>query len=137
MLSCQLLRHTDGSAVFIAAADFRIAAEIQLWLTWVSVATATLLVTVDIHFMLPRSLIKGDCLCRGLRGYTARVDVLITSLQSIRHIPRMPMPLLPCLLTDARGLRFNNGRGYHAAGQPASAARDRDYAIQDRNELMV
>ena len=52
MLSCHLLRYTDGSAVFIAADDFRIAAEIQLWLTWVSVATAIPLVTVDIHFML-------------------------------------------------------------------------------------
>ena len=28
------------------------------------------------------------------------------------------MPLLPCLLTDARGLRFNNGRGHHVAGYP-------------------
>ena len=52
MLSCQLLRFTDGLAVFIAAADFRIAAEIQLWLTWVSVATAIPLITVDMHLML-------------------------------------------------------------------------------------
>ena len=44
--------YTDGSAVFIAAADFRIAAEIQLWLTWVGVATAIPLVIVDIQFML-------------------------------------------------------------------------------------
>ena len=36
------------------------------------------------------------------------------------------MPLLPCLRTDARGLRFNNGRGYHVPGLPVSVARARD-----------
>ena len=44
--------YTNGSAVFITAADFRIAAEIQLWLTWISVATAIPLVVVSIQFML-------------------------------------------------------------------------------------
>ena len=44
--------YTGGSVVFIASADFWIAAEIQLWLTWVSVATDIPLVIVDIQFML-------------------------------------------------------------------------------------
>ena len=44
--------YTDGSVVFIAAADFRIAAETQLRLTWVSIGTAIPLVIVDIPFVL-------------------------------------------------------------------------------------
>ena len=44
--------YTDESAVFIASADFRIAADIQLWLTWVSLATAIPLVYVYLHFIL-------------------------------------------------------------------------------------
>ena len=47
--------YTDGSADLIAAADIRIAAEIQLWLTWVSVATAIPLVIVDLQLMLTQS----------------------------------------------------------------------------------
>ena len=40
----------DGYLLFAAAAS-RVVVEIQLWLTWVRVATAIPLFTVDIQFM--------------------------------------------------------------------------------------
>ena len=39
------------------------------------------------------------------------IDVRTMSLQSILHVfGRIPIPLLPCLPSDARGLRFDNRR---------------------------
>ena len=82
----------------------------------VRVATPTLYATVNMHSCLRRFL---DVIARvaGDGGWSYIVDVLTTWLQSTLYtLHRIPMLLPLYLPTDARGLRFDNGRVSRCAG---------------------